>query len=427
MNHPEDIAAHLPAPRDDEPSSLRRDIVDELSDHLQTALRREQHFTSDETAARHRVLTKFGNPATIARRLWWDAMKEKIMSQRISMIMSTVMAVVCLAALGLVWNVVLQNRDVKLAMLEALRELRAEAVASKSLDWNPLKARLVLDAPDGPPAAGYTVQLFQGAESAYDNLNMKDISDPDGLVDFGLVRPGQCQLTVTTPWNESLVQHIAIRPGESNSTEIVCPSTALGKGDVEIQIAWPEDLQDQNLWVICSFERVKREFDDIAWYYRNDKFSQYQTTLVMNSNSLVESLGELRWHSPTERHPWSGLVGRARAKYNQFQMTDPSPPQLRTVRRIAVDHILLGIEIIAPPYQHEILLPLEKPEHRDTVGGGWDSLAVPLPSVGRHSFDDSDLPTFSVKPNELNRWTISLPDQLVKQIRQNLAARAKKS
>ena len=37
------ISAELPGPRDDEPASLRQDIVDELRDHLQCAFHRELH------------------------------------------------------------------------------------------------------------------------------------------------------------------------------------------------------------------------------------------------------------------------------------------------------------------------------------------------------------------------------------------------
>ena len=38
---PDDLAAELPPPRDDEPESLRQDIIDELTDHLHCAMQRE--------------------------------------------------------------------------------------------------------------------------------------------------------------------------------------------------------------------------------------------------------------------------------------------------------------------------------------------------------------------------------------------------
>ena len=51
----DNLAADLPAPRDDEPPSLRQDILDELADHLDFAIRRERlTHPADPTAAESR-------------------------------------------------------------------------------------------------------------------------------------------------------------------------------------------------------------------------------------------------------------------------------------------------------------------------------------------------------------------------------------
>jgi len=88
MIPPEDISAGLPAPRDDEPRELRSDIADELADHLACSMARERLRDADQSIRSDKelldvVLERFGNPGQLARRLWWDAMKEKIMTQRI--------------------------------------------------------------------------------------------------------------------------------------------------------------------------------------------------------------------------------------------------------------------------------------------------------------------------------------------------------
>src|ERR1700761_5414983 len=80
---PLELLAALPEPRQDEPASLRIDIVDELSDHLHCAFRREVLRDGDEAAARRRTLDRFGDPKQLARRLWWQAMWSRIMKQRI--------------------------------------------------------------------------------------------------------------------------------------------------------------------------------------------------------------------------------------------------------------------------------------------------------------------------------------------------------
>jgi hypothetical protein len=67
----EDITAHLPPPPpdDERQADLRRDIVDELADHLSCAMQRELRKTDDERAARRAVLARFGSVKRIAARL----------------------------------------------------------------------------------------------------------------------------------------------------------------------------------------------------------------------------------------------------------------------------------------------------------------------------------------------------------------------
>ena len=80
MDFRDGLSTELPAPRDDEPDGLRNDILDELADHLVCAYRRELLRGADAATARQRVLERFGDPAALARRLWFDSMKGKIMS-----------------------------------------------------------------------------------------------------------------------------------------------------------------------------------------------------------------------------------------------------------------------------------------------------------------------------------------------------------
>ena len=96
-----DITGDLPAPRDDEPEHLRKDIADELSDHLRCALNRELHSTQNEHQAKQNVLSRFGNVNRIARKLWFDWMKEKIMSQRILTASVVTLTIACVVLCAL--------------------------------------------------------------------------------------------------------------------------------------------------------------------------------------------------------------------------------------------------------------------------------------------------------------------------------------
>ena len=78
MHWDKDAEQGLPPQHHREPGSLRRDIVDELADHLACAAEREADAGHKEETIRTRVFDQFGDPAAIARSLWWDAMKETI-------------------------------------------------------------------------------------------------------------------------------------------------------------------------------------------------------------------------------------------------------------------------------------------------------------------------------------------------------------
>ncbi len=80
-----DVLADLPAPFDGEPESVRKDIADELADHLACAYRRELLLTADDQTARRNVLHKFGDPRRIARQLWFQALWGRIMLAKLKL------------------------------------------------------------------------------------------------------------------------------------------------------------------------------------------------------------------------------------------------------------------------------------------------------------------------------------------------------
>src|SRR5262245_9035359 len=214
MPWPPDIAGDLPAPRDDEPGSLRQDIADEIADHLQSSFTRELHFTPEETVAKQSVLDRFGDPRRVARQLGFDAMKEKIMSQRVSLVLSSLMTVACLGALALMGLMLRdsrlatqalleQNQAANAALLEKLAALAARpatpapaAEPAKSMEWNSVKIRLVKDVAGCAPAPGYTVVLRGHLLDTAKEIDIRRTTDSEGVADLGLVRPGQHQLNI---------------------------------------------------------------------------------------------------------------------------------------------------------------------------------------------------------------------------------------
>ena len=276
MNWLEEIAAELPAPRADERPELRRRIVAEINDHLELAFVRELHLTRDETRARENVLARFGDPRRIASKLWFEAMQEKIMSQRLLAVSSTVTTIVCLALGFFIWRLSAQSAEASRALIQETRELnqalieKLGAMATPSApvqtaDMVHLKIRLVQNTADGPPAVGYVVQVFRAGPDR-ESSTILDKSDSDGLVDCGLVRFGNAQIDVGTPSGERGTTQFYVRAGRAEQIKtIICPSGKQETAQIQFTFDVPDDLRDRVKAVGIELASRPLLIDDVSW------------------------------------------------------------------------------------------------------------------------------------------------------------------
>ncbi len=206
MDYHDTLSVLLPAPRDDEPAGLRQDIIDELADHLTCAYHRELLRGTDRTAARARTLQRFGDPAAVARRLWLDAMKGKIMAQRIVIATCLLFMLICIWVVNLISQrssqsaseLTLANRRVieylsqtQATNQEMMRHLQAMDNAAQSrqqLESSTVAFRLTLEMPDGPPAAGFEVRFGTATAAQADPmLRMEPLTNealPSSMSDY---------------------------------------------------------------------------------------------------------------------------------------------------------------------------------------------------------------------------------------------------
>jgi hypothetical protein len=282
----DESAAQFPAPRAEEPENLRREIVEELRDHLTCARRREHMASGEQTeeAVRRRVLDRFGDPAAVARKLWLDWMWERIMNQRILVATCVLMAVISCVALGLAWASLKGQQDMMATWRSAsetqmrdqqklFERLLAQsekvltqgaAKSQPSIEWNPVELKFVADKPDGPPLSGVQIQLTNmDRDSGIPSVAGK--SDERGIVRFERVHYGNYSLSVTSPTGEYLYTHITQRPAESLSATHVCPSQVSGRTNVIARIEWPKDLAEKPLWFRFRLQGVNRSVADHHW------------------------------------------------------------------------------------------------------------------------------------------------------------------
>ncbi|WP_417385442.1 hypothetical protein [Gimesia sp.] len=256
MDWPEISIEDFPPRRDDEPSSLRQDIIDELSDHFACALNRELLKNPDEQLARRRVLEQFGNPIAIARQLWLEAMKEKIMSQRIMNGIFAVMAVCCIAVVGIAWSMMQESRAFNLQLLEQFKLAQERSSAEAPGDMHGILFQLVQEGSEDRPAVG-----FQGKLTRYEEhkpiFALEVVSDQSGQLDFGKLPWGKYELELQAPWSEKMeTLHLITIPGRSYEKTVLCPARAPQKVDVQFQVNWQNKPVDQEYYLLCDFRSL---------------------------------------------------------------------------------------------------------------------------------------------------------------------------
>ena len=305
MAWPEVSIEDLPPERDDEPASLRQDIFDELADHFVCALNRELLKNPNEQIAKQLVIKLFGDPVKIARQLWLDAMKEKIMSQRIMTGLSVVMAVCGFIVVGFVWSMMEQSERVNLKMLEQLASIadRPQSVTTTKMDaqilmqleqlnqkqttqggsaseeMNQITIQLVQQREVGKPMVGISGELVKTGGKT-DSFRLSAVTDQSGKLDFGKLPWGNYSLKLHTPWNEkSSSWNFATIPGRNYSQTIICPANAPQNVPVRFHVNWPDTFKSEDWVLLCDFRtplqgkelvpytlKSKRRIQNHIWY-----------------------------------------------------------------------------------------------------------------------------------------------------------------
>jgi hypothetical protein len=345
MDFRDTLSEGLPAPRDDEPAEVRRDIVDELADHLACSYNRELLRQSDPGAARQRVFERFGDPAAVARRLWLDAIGAKLMLQRVLLATCLIVSLASLSLTGALWiqsnraqresaraavealkAMTLENaraREGQQQMVQQLRAMAEEMRSTRSLDWNPLTFQLTEETPEGPPAAGFQIALseagpnagtgFGGGGAGAPRTPTTRVTDGSGTAEFGLVHPGNYSFVITKSWEQGFVRHagrLAVHPGSRIIKKIVVPRTPLDRVAVRFRVEWPPDLQKQRLvlyarcyptsfladglyWGFGIYEVSERPEDpvNLSHFFGGYSPTRFMSALVGPESLLTEAVG----------------------------------------------------------------------------------------------------------------------------------------
>lgn len=388
--------------REGEPAGLRRDIIDELTDHLDCAMRRELLGTPDERAAEQKVLARFGDPRQVARRLWLDAMKETIMSQRIMLVVVVVLAAACVAASVFAWLSFQQGQQLNQALLARLEDLasRPAAVAGVPSDVAVATFRLVEEGEDGEPVPGARVVLEGNPfmEKYRDRIEIE--TGADGVATLGPIRPGRYDLNVSIrPGFHYGQRGVLLFGGSENEKVIVCPPGAgvrVPEVDVTVAFNWPDDIDPDATLVVFAFDPVPAQAmaAGVEWAAQ-----ELRLQMTGRGEFLV---GDLSWSSGA----WTtDLFG----KRGNGELIVHTGKFLRTM------------PVLARPYRlRRISGWVRVPD--DTLRD-WNQYGKPCYAKWSEQtwVDENACPTFEARAGVANEWQIEIPRGLLESLRDALA------
>jgi hypothetical protein len=496
MDFRDTLSALLPPPRDDEPASLRQDILDELGDHLASAYNRELLRGVDSTVARQRVLERFGDPAAVARRLWFDAMKGKIMAQRVLIATCLVVMAACGMSAALAWRWINQDQLMRartaaesIAANQRMSEALAQAQATnqnmlnklsemseairhpRSPDWNPVSFKLTEETPSGPPVEKANLALIRSGENPPKTIER--ISDASGIADFGAIQPGDYSFSIHRAFRkgyQSTSGQLNVQPGSENHKSIVCPRVPPEKVPVQIKCALPPDLETQGLFIYAPFTFSQRTLDPgLPWNLEEIGAPQIPKGINGIGGGLQGIGGGLQYHSVT-RSVFCGAGGwpsteivnsgglhlwktehseRVFGDILESELREPLPSEqkvrwepgtyrlaelmvVRPGRGQDVEKGRRRLDIIArscpPGSGHAVSV---EPPHEGVIPMIYSQIAGPGYGQQQASKDlilkdywPEDLDHFEARPGQVNEWTIDLPEELIKAVREKLEDRA---
>ena len=457
--------ADLPPARDDEPDGLRQDIVDELADHLACGANRELLRGTDQSNVWRVVMERFGDPAAVARRLWFDAMKEKIMAQRVLIATCLIVTAASLALVGMFWmqanRAALDLAETNRRMVETLTENQATnrellkqlqvmatlapapAAAASPIQPVPVVFKLTQETLDGPPAAGVTVVLSTG--QPLPNRPMERKTDQEGNADFGIVQPGDWEFMVSEEWDAAARSWHAsggfhILPGAAVKNAIICPKAPATTEKVQINVDWPPNLRDKSLWLGAIFKHVGIIYQpSLNWELNPGRIERQVKSILCGPGRAQTSIAENDPRFPSRDDSYS--LGLPPPSFG-----DPGTGGIMPAgaRRRAPSLISRSAEF--EPGNYRLLRLLVLRQRRPAQAGEHDEefelLAQAEVEVGYayadgpgalsdHKVAKVSLPDsywraigsrLQVKPGQVNEWTITLPDDLARAASEALSA-----
>ncbi|MEM9020993.1 MAG: hypothetical protein AAGC44_10550 [Planctomycetota bacterium] len=267
---PIDLAPDGPKPGEPSEAHLRRDIADELTDHLELSAKAKQIGGASQKLSKEHAIKAFGNPDALAWRLYFDAMKGNIMRQNIQAGAVTVIALV-VVLLGIsIFYTMRANHEALLEGLAGLQPQPVDAPANLaspvSMEWRRVVIKLVDS--EGQPIetedyrctiSGYLLQNEQ-------ETHLSEDYTPGEAITIGPIRVGKHEVKVYSPNRmASTRSDITVMPGPYDQViRVACPKPDKFSQYPQVMLNIPEDLA-----LVGLSARVKLDQSGYGRYGKN--------------------------------------------------------------------------------------------------------------------------------------------------------------
>lgn len=340
---------------------------------------------------------------------------------------------------------------------EVVKHLQATAKVSQSAqapDWIPVTFKLTRETVDGPPAMGCQVNLHKGSPGLFDR-GIRRESDSAGLVDCGVVQPGDWEFEISVRYDEEhtwkCTGTLNVVPGTKVLKRIVCPQPPPSPPyPVKLRVQWPPDLVGKNLCVEATFDEKPIEFQpSLKWTVLNSAAEARPRTILYGQEGKQMLIG-----GANRLELWSVYGGMSASRSAQWVYGDlrsqgarswsesvAIEPATLVLRRLIVlrsigpeDKGLTGerfgalahtafpvVKKESPFFQHDVRYYSTGPDFDgEPLGPGWPlrdfrgSVAI-APEYWRKLEGH-----FVVRAGQVNDWTLPLPEELLNVVRESI-------
>lgn len=359
------------------------------------------------------------------------------MSQRIMTGISAVMAVCCIAVVGIAWSMMQESRAFNLQMLEQFKLAQEKSASETSGELQPIQFQLVQDGSKDEPAVG-----FEGTLAKYESTNViftvEAISDEMGLLDFGKLPWGEYALNLKAPWGEApQPKQITTIPGRKYEETIICPAHAPQEVEVEFQVNW-QNMPEEKYYLLCDFryrvsissnvseQFVLSTYQEVLgrqWVYSHDLEqesegnvylidveNQRAATCPLAADGNIKQIDaqQLDWHPTVEI--LQGVYGPPTiyliAQHELSKITEIN--SLSSTKGVRFNKGQLETISFLLPGQGSIISPFEKLSIDPALV--VDKTPTALKQIHGFIPDRSTHKTFTATENQPNVWKINIPD-----------------